>query len=168
MAHQAPVIPRVQVQNDQYRPPEPQYTQYAPPPQHYAPPPQQYATPQPQYVYPPAPQQITYDRAPEEDVVSPPHMRLNSDPNVSVFKRTIVNDVQPQQQRVSQTLPLKRKLPVEPQRQSSSAGPLRTSSTNYVPIIDVGESTRTQKPKLTKITAPGEPVAKRLKEEVCS
>lgn len=167
MAHQAPVIPRVQVQNDQYRPQEPLYTQYAPPPQHYAPPPQQYATPQPQYVYPPAPQQITYDPAPEE-VVSPPPMRLNSDPNVSVFKRTIVNDVQPQHQSVSQTLPLKRKMPVEPQRQNSSAGPLRTSSTNYVPVIDVGESTRTQRPKLTKITAPGEPVAKRLKEEVCA
>lgn len=76
------------------------------------------------------------------------------------FKRTIVNDA-PAPELVN------RKAASESSRLSTS-GPLRSSATNYVPIIETTrrtESLKTQKFQPTKITAPGEPVAKRLKEE---
>ncbi|XP_060583660.1 mitogen-activated protein kinase kinase kinase 7-interacting protein 3 homolog [Ruditapes philippinarum] len=175
MGHHSTVIPKIQVQNDQYRPLEPPYPQYAaptqqhyaPPPQPYAPPVQQYASPQQQYMYPPAQQPVTYEPTPQETYPRP-QSGLTHDANSTVFQRTIVNDVQPPQQTVSQTLPLKRRSTGELVGQSSSSGPLRLSSKNYVPIIHTtgsSESARSEKPKFSKITAPGEPTAKKSKEE---
>ena len=167
--HQASVIPKIQVQNDQYRPPEPQYPHYvAPPQQQFAPPPQHYAPPQPQYMYPPTQQPVMYEPTPQE-TYHHPQSRLSDDANLSVFQRTITNDVQPPQQ---SQMPVKRRSTGEPVEHTSlSSGPLRSSSKNYVPIIHTTGSsatTRTQKPKFSKITAPGEPSAKKIKEEVCS
>ncbi|XP_053392807.1 uncharacterized protein LOC123564184 [Mercenaria mercenaria] len=173
MGHHTPVMPKIQVQNDQYRPPEPQYPsyvappqqQYALPPQQYAPPTQQYAPPQPQYVYASSQPPVQYE---PQETYPPPQSRLSSETNTPAFKRTIVNDAQPQYQNVPQTLPVKRRSTGEPVGQPTSVGPLRSSSANYVPIINTAGSTepaRGQKPKFSKIIAPGEPATKRLKEE---
>ncbi|KAL4239811.1 polymerase delta-interacting protein 3 [Mactra antiquata] len=173
------VIPKIEVQNDQYRPPEPQYPQYAAPPTpQYAPPPQQYTYTQPQ--------QHPYYQPPSDDIYAPPPARQEvyqasqdsyrssqSSSSGTSFVKTIVNDVKPERQFSPESSPLKRKsFGASSSYESSSAsssGPLRSSTINYIPVIEstgnVSSSKAAQKPKLTKVMAPGEPAVKRLKQE---
>lgn len=153
---QSLAIPRIEVQNDQYRPAEPQYTQYAAP---YLP---HYATAP--YSYPPPPQQPMYYQTQqyEQNTQRAVATVSREDKNAPVsFSRTIVNDV-PSRTSVEQSVPVKRKLPVGGyMKVATSAEPVKSSS--YIPIVDtLGSSSKS---KLSKITGSEEPVAKKLKEE---
>lgn len=171
-------IPKIEVQNDQYRPPEPQYPQYTAPPQpQYAPPPQQYMYTQPQQqpsYYQPPPAQEPYSSPqggynPPQETYRPPQAISQSSSSGSGFIKTIKNDVIPERYSSTESSPLKRKSFGSSHESSTTGGPLRSSATNYIPVIETAgsaSSSKTQKPKLTKVTAPGEPDIKRLKADV--
>jgi len=172
-------IPKIQVQNDQYRPPpqvyQPPPTQYAPPAPVYAPPPQPYAPPVQQYAapatgYPPPPVQYSYSQPlPQQSFYQPPPARQESVPddddleleedvplkqNFSV--KTVINDISvPSRAGGLLSSSLKRRIPsAEPLRLSSGRGPAKASS--YVPIIDTIGQAEPAKKKFTgnKIMGP--------------
>ena len=168
--HQAPIIPKIHVQNDQYRPPAssyPQYVSQAPPPQqHYAPP------PQPEYLYAPPTQPpnqpMYYQPAPQQEAYTPRVAPAPQRTSESYFK-TIDNDPYEYQQEMVHH-PVKRTSGGLPVRYSTSAasGPLKSrSNKNYVPAVEL-DGPSPPKKKFTKITGPNESALKRLKEETAT
>ncbi|XP_052783339.1 proteoglycan 4-like [Mya arenaria] len=183
VSSQGQMMPKIQVHNDQYRPPVP--AAYAPAQQQYTPQPQ-YASPQgPQYMLPsqqaPSSQAYAYTQPPQsaqpmyyqpapvnELLVKeePLDEEVDSQPihkqNFSV--KTIMNDTHTPTKPVGlQSSALKRKSPAEPLRFTTNSGPLKTSSSSYVPIIDtVGIIEPAKKGKFTKISGPDDSASAKL------
>ncbi|XP_052262859.1 polymerase delta-interacting protein 3-like isoform X3 [Dreissena polymorpha] len=172
--HQSPVIPKIQVHNDHYQPPAvapvyPVQPHYAPPPGHapYAAPAQpEYGyvqQSQPVYYQPPFKQEIQYQS--EEQSLDEAQYSMARD-NFSV--KTIVNNPPPPPPAIRPTIQsstLKRKSQGEVIPVISGQGALRSSNTNYVPIIEPSSADAAKKGKFTKIAAPGVLLSKSAREK---